>query len=89
MIILNEDDPRDEQIIDICNSIASGIKHTNYIIVEDRYDAIRQAIEMAESGDCVLLMGKGDEKFIYREYGREPYEGDDAIAVEILKKYCL
>ena len=44
---------------------------------------------MAESGDCVLLMGKGDEKFIYREYGREPYEGDDAIAVEILKKYCL
>ncbi len=89
MIILTEDDPRDEQIIDICNSIAAGIKNTNYIIVEDRYDAIRQAIEMAESGDCVLLMGKGDEKFIYREYGREPYEGDDAIAVEILKKYCL
>ena len=32
-------------------------------------------------------MGKGDEKFIYREFGREPYEGDDAIAREVLHKY--
>ncbi len=87
MIILTEDDPRDEKPLDIANDIASGIEKTNYIIVEDRYDAIRQAIEMAENGDCILLMGKGDEKFMYREYGREPYEGDDAIAEEILRKY--
>ena len=87
MIILTEDDPRDEKPIDIANDIAAGIEHTNYIIVEDRYDAIRQAIEMADEGDCILLMGKGDEKFMYREYGREPYEGDNTIAEEILKKY--
>jgi len=89
MIILTEDDPRDEKVLNICSSIASGIKDTNYIIVEDRYDAIRQAIEMADAGDCIILMGKGDEKFMYREFGREPYEGDDAIAEEILKKYVL
>lgn len=89
MIILTEDDPRDEKVLNICSAIASGIKDTNYIIVEDRYDAIRQAIEMADAGDCIILMGKGDEKFMYREFGREPYEGDDAIAEEILKKYVL
>jgi len=87
MIILTEDDPRNEKPIDICHEIASGIKKTPYVIIEDRYDAIRQAVEIADEGDTIIIMGKGDEKFIYREFGREPYEGDDAIAREVLHKY--
>ena len=87
MIILTEDDPRDEQALDICHEIASGIKKTNYIIVEDRYDAIRQAVELADPEDTIILLGKGDEKFIYREFGREPYDGDDVIARRAVHKY--
>lgn len=87
LIILTEDDPRDENPIDICSEIAKGIKKTSYIMIESRYDAIRQAIEVAEENDTIIIMGKGDEKFIYREYGREPYEGDDSIAKEVLEKY--
>ena len=87
MIILTEDDPRNEDPIEIAHEIAAGIKHTNHIIIEDRYDAIRQAIELADPEDTILILGKGDEKFMYREFGREPYEGDDAIAAEILHKY--
>lgn len=87
MIILTEDDPRDENATEIAGEIASGIRKTNYIIVESRYDAIRQAIELADPEDTVILLGKGDEKFIYREFGREPYEGDDAIAREVLHRY--
>jgi UDP-N-acetylmuramoyl-L-alanyl-D-glutamate--2,6-diaminopimelate ligase len=87
MIILTEDDPRNEKPIDICHEIATGIKKTPYVIIEDRYDAIRQAVEIANEGDTIIIMGKGDEKFIYREFGREPYEGDDAIAREVLHKY--
>ena len=87
MIILTEDDPRDENPVEIAEEIASGIKKTNYIIVEDRYDAIRQAVELADTDDTIILLGKGDEKFIYREFGREPYEGDDTIAREVVHKY--
>ena len=87
MIILTEDDPRDEDPYEIACEIASGIKDTNYIIVESRYDAIRQAIELADPNDTVIILGKGDEKFIYREFGREPYEGDDEVAREVLHKY--
>lgn len=87
MIILTEDDPRNEKPGDICNEIASGIKEKPYLIIEDRYQAIRQAIEIAEPDDTILILGKGDEKFIYREFGREPYEGDDVIAAEVLRKY--
>ena len=87
MIILTEDDPRDENPVEIAEEIASGIKKTNYIIIEDRYDAIRQAVELADRDDTIILLGKGDEKFIYREFGREPYEGDDSIAREVVHKY--
>lgn len=89
MIILTEDDPRSEKPLDICTQIATGIQNKPYVVIEDRYDAIREAMEIAGAGDTVILMGKGDEKFIYREFGREPYEGDDAIAREVIEKYVL
>ena len=85
MIILTEDDPRNESIHDIACEIASGISKTNYIIIEDRYYAIAQAIELAEENDTILLLGKGNEQFIYREFGSEYYMGDDRIAREVIK----
>lgn len=87
MIILTEDDPRGENPIEIAEDIASGIKKTNYIIIESRYDAIRQAIEMANIQDTILILGKGDECFMYGEYGREPWMGDHNAAKEVLHKY--
>lgn len=87
MIILTEDDPRDENPQEIAEEIAAGIEHKNYIFDMDRYDAIRQAVEIADPNDTIIILGKGDERFIYREFGREPYEGDDAIAHEVLQKF--
>ena len=87
MIILTEDDPRDESILDIANEIASGIEKTNYIIIEDRFDAIRQAIEMVNVDDTILILGKGDEDFIYRSFGKEKYMGDDKVARLCIHKY--
>ena len=87
MIILTEDDPRDEKPVEICEEIAKGIKSTPYIIIEDRYNAIRQAVEMSSADDTIIVMGKGDERFIYREYGREPYDGDDAIVREVIHQF--
>lgn len=87
MIILTEDDPRDESIVDIANEIAQGIIKTNYIIIESRYDAIRQAVELVNENDTILILGKGDEQFMYREYGTEAYMGDDNVAREVIEKY--
>ncbi len=87
MIILTEDDPRNEVVFDIASEIANGIKKTNYIIIESRYDAIRQAVEMANVNDTILLLGKGDENFIYGEFGKEPYMGDDKVAEDVINNY--
>lgn len=88
-IILTEDDPRDEDPSEIAAQIRQGIEDTNCVFIENRYDAIRQSIEMAGVDDTILILGKGDETFIYREDGREPYCGDHVAAKDIIKKYYL
>ncbi len=89
LIILTEDDPRDEDAREIANEIKSGIQDTKNIYIENRYDAIRQAIESANVGDTILILGKGDEVFMYREDGREPWLGDHVAACHCIRKYYL
>ncbi|HAM31361.1 MAG TPA: UDP-N-acetylmuramoyl-L-alanyl-D-glutamate--2,6-diaminopimelate ligase [Erysipelotrichaceae bacterium] len=86
-VILTEDDPRDEDPKEIADQIKEGIKETTNIFIEDRYEAIRQAVETAKAGDTILLLGKGDEVFIYRENGRAPWIGDHVAVRECIKKY--
>lgn len=80
---------RDEDPREIANEIKSGISDTNNIFIADRYAAIRQAIESANVKDTVLILGKGDEVFMYREFGREPWMGDHNVARHCIRKYSL
>lgn len=84
-IIVTEDDPRDEDPKEIADQIKSGIQNTLHVYVQDRYEAIHQAISSAQEGDTVLLLGKGDESFIYRENGRAPWVGDNVAAKECIQ----
>lgn len=88
-IILTEDDPRDEDPKVIANEIKEGITETSSIFIEDRYAAIRLAIESANPHDTVMILGKGNEVFMYREEGKVPYKGDHLIAKEVIQKYYL
>lgn len=88
MIVLTEEDPRNESAMDIAHQIASGIHHSNYVIVLDRYDAIRQALELANEGDTVLILAKGNEQYLARQFGKEYWMGDERAVREILKEIC-
>ena len=59
------EDPRSEDPVNICNDIISELKdtHSNYEIVIDRREAIEKAINMANDGDMVLILGKGNETY--------------------------
>ncbi len=81
MIILTEEDNRNESIRDICLDIQQGIADTNSVIIENRYDAIRQAIELANENDTITILGKGNENYMY---GNEAYLGDNNVAIQIL-----
>ena len=41
---------------------------------------------MAKPGDLVLILGKGDESYMYYEDGRVPWIGDNEAAREALRK---
>ncbi len=61
-VILTSDNPRSEDPMDILNEIEKGVKDkTNYSIISNRKDAVKSAIEAAESGDVVVIAGKGHE----------------------------
>jgi UDP-N-acetylmuramoyl-L-alanyl-D-glutamate--2,6-diaminopimelate ligase len=62
-VIVTSDNPRTEDPEAIIRDILEGMKDTTtpYTVITDRREAIRWAIEHAESGDTVVLTGKGYE----------------------------
>lgn len=63
--IITSDNPRSEDPNMIIDQIEEGMKTTNcdYICIENRKDAIRHAMMMAEASDIILLAGKGHEAY--------------------------
>lgn len=61
--IVTSDNPRGEDSGDIIAAIVSGMNTWNYRIIEDRAEAIAQAIREAAPADTILLAGKGHEPY--------------------------
>jgi UDP-N-acetylmuramoyl-L-alanyl-D-glutamate--2,6-diaminopimelate ligase len=63
--IITSDNPRTEEPSRILADIEAGIKNTSgkYIVIEDRTQAIRYAMENAETDDIIVLSGKGHETY--------------------------
>ena len=63
--ILTSDNPRTENPMVILAAIEKGIKPTGkpYEVIENRREAIRRALHMAEAGDVIVLAGKGHETY--------------------------
>ncbi len=61
-VVLTSDNPRDEAPDAILAQILAGIVgHDEVDVIEDRREAIDQAVRHAASGDVILLAGKGHE----------------------------
>ncbi len=59
--ILTSDNPRKEDPRAILDEIKSGFRDKHFEIIEDRKEAIQQAVAMAEAKDIILVAGKGHE----------------------------
>lgn len=77
LVIIADEDPRDEDPATILEQIAAGVREAgkregqDYLKIADRAQAIRQAFSRAQPGDIVLLLGKGHETSIIYERGRK------------------
>ena len=91
IVIITEDDSRDEDPASIAAAFIEGAKKQGKTLDKDlfleldRRKAIKLALEKAKPGDVVLVLGKGHEKSILRADG--PHEFNDTKVVrELLKK---
>jgi len=83
-IVLTDDNPRNEDPVDIVRDIRGGLAdHADVSVIHDRREAIRTALERAEPGDVVLVAGKGHETEQIQGAERRPFD-DRAVAEELL-----
>lgn len=84
-VIVTSDNPRTEQPNAIIADIVDGMTGTDtpYVVVENRIEAIHYAMDHAQSGDVIILAGKGHET--YQIVGHEKRHLDER---EVVAGYC-
>lgn len=91
IVIITEDDSRDENPAEIAEEFAKGaeqagfLRGKNLLVELNRAKAIQMAIDLAKKDDIVLILGKGHEKTILRATGAVSFE-DLKVTREALKK---
>lgn len=86
-VIFTYEDPRSEEIDDIIDDLTKEVmdKQDKFERVIDRKDAIKRAIEIAKTGDMVLILGKGNETYETLKNGKI-YFNDIEEAINALKE---
>ena len=90
-VIVTNEDPYDDNPMDIINDVAKGAKESgkieneNLFLIEDRRQAIKKAIVLAKDDDTILITGKGSEQAIAIANGKlEPWD-DRSVVRELLQ----
>lgn len=81
LAIITSDNPRRENVMDIIEDIKVGMAKSEgtYVVIPDREEAVAYALEHAEKGDMIILLGKGHEE--YQEINGIKYHYSDREAV--------
>lgn len=83
--IITSDNPRTEDPMQIINDVVKGIENQKFEIIEDRTSAIKRAIEIAGSGDVIVIAGKGHEDYQVLKDKTIHYDEREIVA-EIIKE---
>lgn len=90
VVIVTNEDPYDDPPMEIIQDVASGvlthnkIEGENLFLIEDRRAAIEKALSTAQTGDVVLVTGKGSEQAIAVASGAKIPWDDRRVVREIL-----
>ena len=85
--ILTEDNNRFEKVDDIIADIREGMNKGNpdakFVEIPDRLDALHYAVDHAQEGDLIAVIGKGHETYRDREGVKTPF-----LERELLEEYA-
>lgn len=82
LTIITSDNPRYEEPQEIIDDIKTGMARTTgkYVEIIDRKEAIKYAIQHGQSGDVIVLAGKGHED--YQEIKGKKYPMDERVLIQ-------
>jgi UDP-N-acetylmuramoyl-L-alanyl-D-glutamate--2,6-diaminopimelate ligase len=83
VVIITSDNPRNENPMRIMNQIKKGCTNPNYVLIEDRTEAVKFALNKAREGDIVIIAGKGAEDYIEIRGEKIPYSDQSVVLEEI------
>lgn len=92
IVIVTNEDPYDDDPKAIIDQVAAGAEdagkflNQNLFKIEDRREAIKKALSLAQTGDVVLITGKGCEQAICVAEGKKIKWDDREVVKEELKK---
>jgi len=72
--VLTSDNPRDEEPEAILAETKAGMTGNDYDVHVDRREAIRAILRKAQTGDVVIVAGKGAEKYQEIKGVRHPFD---------------
>ncbi len=87
-VIVTNEDPYDEDPMEIISQVAAGVGGKAKKIL-DRREAIRKALETARAGDMVVITGKGSEPWICMAKGKKIPWNETEIVREEIKRLKL
>ena len=97
--IITSDNPRDEDPVQILREVEAGMNDVKklaqagradddgYLVIEDRGEAIKKAIELARTDDAVLVAGKGHENYQIIKGHKSHFDDIEALRSAIADRY--
>lgn len=86
LVILTSDNPRSEDPQAILDEMLKGIdaaRKNKTLVISNREEAIKTAVNMARPGDIILVAGKGHEKYQEVKGVRKPFD-DKKVLTQLL-----
>jgi UDP-N-acetylmuramoyl-L-alanyl-D-glutamate--2,6-diaminopimelate ligase len=84
-VILTSDNPRSEEPEAIIREMETGIPaaaRKQVLSITDRKEAIRTACRLAQTGDVILVAGKGHEKYQEIKGVKHPFDDKEILKEE-------
>lgn len=81
LAIVTSDNPRTEDVMDIIEDIKVGLAKTDgeYVVIPDRQEAVNYAVDHAQNGDMIILLGKGHEEYQEIQGVKHHYSEREAV----------